>query len=625
MAEDVHGEAIDRRIETLVWAQAARTPHAQAVESAAGSMTYGELVAAAEGVAARLRAQGVARGSMVGIHLERSSRMLVALLGVLRAGGIYIPLDPAFPAERLRHMIRDSRLAHVVSEAALEDVDPDAGCRRLLVEDLVEAGAGRPAKDPDPAPTGSPGDLAYVLYTSGSTGLPKGVAIEHRSVVNFLLSMQREPGIRAGDRLLAVTTLSFDISVLELFLPLCAGATVVIASRDDAMDGTALRSLVEGREITIMQATPSSWRLLIEAGWTGSAGFRALCGGEALPVDLATALGARCAELWNMYGPTETTIWSTLWRVPADCPRILVGKPIANTQVHVVDKAGRRAPPGIPGEICIGGAGVARGYLHRDELTAERFVPDPFSDVPGARLYRTGDQGRLLPDGNLECRGRLDGQVKIRGYRIETGEVEAQLLAHPALARAVVVAREDPPGDARLVAYVVMDSPTGASDAELASHLRRHLPNYMVPQQFVRMDRIPLLPNGKVDRNALPAPPAPTVSTQPSPESRSSDDPRVAYLMATWSELLGTQASPEDNFFELGGHSMLAVQMANRVSRETGHRIRVLPLATQTLRQLAVDLPLGRLEAADGRQGALAGALHRGRAVIDRLFHGSGN
>lgn len=584
MSQAVSRDDIESRIEDLVWAQAGRTPDAIAAEFGASSLSYRALVSAAELAAARLREQGVTRGTMVGIHLERSLDMLVALLAVMRAGGTYTPLDPDFPPDRLQHMVSDSGLGHVVTQSSLADDAPAGDYRKLLVEDLLAAGDASDASIGD----GTGSDLAYVLYTSGSTGLPKGVAIEHRSVVNFLLSMQRAPGLSADDRLLAVTTLSFDIAGLELYLPLVVGATVVIATRDEAMDGEALRGLIDTRRITTMQATPSSWRLLVEAGWNGAAGFKALCGGEAMPMDLAAALNARCGELWNMYGPTETTVWSTLWRVPADCRQMLVGKPIANTHVYILDKSGRRVPAGIPGEICIGGDGVGRGYLNRDELTVERFVPDPFSDVPGVRLYRTGDQGRLLPDGNLECRGRLDSQVKVRGYRIELGEIEQVLLSADGVERAVAIAREDVPGDVRLVGYVVAGDGATVDEHALFEHARGKLPGYMVPQHLVWMDAIPLLPNGKVDRKLLPAPAGRERAKAAMPADMS---PATRYLLRVCAEIVGDDVVPDDNFFDAGGHSMLAVKLVNRVHKDTGVRLNLLMLASSTLAQLADALP----------------------------------
>lgn len=429
-----------------------------------------------------------------------------------------------------------------------------------------------------------------MLYTSGSTGMPKGVALEHRNVANFLLSMQREPGMTPQDRIVAVTTLSFDIAALELYLPLVTGATVVIASREEASDGGSLRALIDSHGATVMQATPTTWRLLIDAGWQGSPGFKVLCGGEPLPPDLARMLLERCGQLWNMYGPTETAVWSTVHRVTAGDEPVPIGRPIANTRVYVLDRSGRPVPTGILGELFIAGAGVARGYLNLPQLTAEKFLRDPYSKDAGARMYRTGDLGRYLPDGNLEFRSRLDNQIKIRGFRVELGDVEAALESHVAVKQAVARIVELRPGDRRLVAYVLpfAEAPT---HAELRDYLRTRLPQYMVPQHLPVVREFPLTPNGKVDRNALPMPPAEPSSVTGMAGPDAPVDPRVSYLTQVWSEVLGVAVSPDDNFFDLGGHSMLAVHMVNRVAADTGVRIKLVRLASQDLAALAVDLP----------------------------------
>src|SRR6185312_9283543 len=383
-----------------------------------------------------------------------------------------------------------------------------------------------------PALSVDPASTAYVIYTSGSTGRPKGVAIPHRAVANFLASMAERPGLHADDRLLAVTTLSFDIAVLELLGPLGVGGCVVLATREQAMDGDALKTLL--------------------AGWQGGPDFRALCGGEALAPDLATALRARCGALWNMYGPTETTVWSTCAQVAPDQP-ITIGTPIANTTVWVLDERRQPCPLGVPGELWIGGAGVALGYLHRPELTAERFVADPFSAEPGARLYRTGDRGRWRADGTLEHLGRADFQIKLRGFRIEPGEIEAQLAGHPPVTQALVMVREDRPGDARLVAYLASEAPV--DEAALRSRLRERLPEYMLPQHFVVLAALPLLPNGKIDRARLPAPlaAAPAVARA---APRDELERQIAQAMAA--VLGGLEPGLDDDFFEHGGHSLLA-------------------------------------------------------------------
>src|SRR5690606_11479277 len=419
-------------------------------------------------------------------------------------GAGYVPLDPAFPQERLAYMVGDASLAALVTQREHAGRFDLRGRPVLALDGLAaELDATAPQRV---APEGGhdPESVAYVIYTSGSTGKPKGVQVPHRAVSNFIVAMQASPGIGPDDRLVAVTTLSFDIAVLELFLPLSVGAEVVRAARATAMDGELLSALLRDRQATLMQATPATWRVLIDAGWKGGADFRVLCGGEPLPPDLARALVARSGALWNLYGPTETTVWSTSCQVTDPDRGISIGRPIANTTVWVLDEQGQPCPLGVPGELCIGGDGVTLGYLGRADLTAERFVADPYSDQPGAKLYRTGDRGRWRADGTLEHLGRLDFQVKVRGYRIELGEIETALAACPGVAQAIVITREDRPGDVRIVAYVVPRGGIMPGAAELRDHLRADLPDYMVPQHFVALEQMPLLPNGKLDRKALP-------------------------------------------------------------------------------------------------------------------------
>lgn len=603
---EVPASAADSRVDQLISAQIARTPDAIAAVHGSRSLSYRDLGRQSDRAAARLRALGVARGTLVGVHLERSVEMLVAVIAVMKTGAAYVPLDPDFPADRLGHMVADAGLAVVVSQPSLADVAPPGDYRRVHVAQLLEQqdeAADEPTPvAPDPPQSGNGSDLVYVLYTSGSTGIPKGVAIEHRNVANFLLSMQGEPGMDAQDRIVAVTTLSFDIAALELYLPLVTGATVVIASREEASDGGSLRALIDSNGATVMQATPTTWRLLIDAGWQGSPGFKVLCGGEPLPPDLARMLLERCGQLWNMYGPTETAIWSTVHRVTDGEEPVPIGRPIANTRVYVLDRSGRPVPTGILGELFIAGAGVARGYLNLPQLTAERFLRDPYSKDAGARMYRTGDLGRYLPDGNLEFRSRVDNQVKIRGFRVELGDVEAALESHAAVKQAVARIVEFRPGDLRLVAYVLPfgEAPT---HADLRDYLRTRLPHYMVPQHLPVVREFPLTPNGKVDRNALPLPQLPPAAGMHTGSS-APVDPRIGYLAAVWSEILGVAAGADDNFFDLGGHSMLAVHMVNRVAAETGVRIKLVRLASQNLAALAVDLPASADAAAPAGGGA---------------------
>jgi amino acid adenylation domain-containing protein len=566
-----------QRVEALFAAQVARAPERAAVVFAGASARYDELEARANRLARCLRKRGVGRGTLVGVSLERSIDMLAAVLGVMKAGGTYVPLDPSYPAGRLALMVEDSKMAVIVGR---RDVAAGLGfeAARTLSPDADAAEIAGESAEAPPAlatPAGAE-DAAYVIYTSGSTGKPKGVRVPHRAVVNFLVSMQREPGLGSEDRLLAVTTLSFDIAELELLLPLIVGATVVLASQDEATDGVALRKLLESSGATVMQATPATWRMLIEAGWKGGPRFRALCGGEAMRPDLAEALLARTGELWNMYGPTETTVWSTCWRVQRPQDGIWIGRPIANTQVHVLDERLTPCPIGVPGEVFIAGDGVALGYLDRPELTAERFVPDPFAAKGGgdARMYRTGDLGRWRADGQLECLGRTDHQVKIRGYRIELGEIETALAARAGISRVVAMAREDRPGDVRLVAYLVLAAGAGAApaDDELRRHLATTLPEYMIPAHFVTLPALPLLPNGKIDRRGLPAPAA-----DARPSSADFVAPRTqteAVVASVFQDLLAiARIGIHDNFFLLGGHSLLAAQGAARLSQLMGQTV----------------------------------------------------
>jgi amino acid adenylation domain-containing protein len=565
-----------------------------ALRSGAHRLSYVVLDRRATQLARALRRRGIGRGMLVGLCVSRAVGMVVAQLGILKAGAAYVPLDPAYPAERLAYMAEDAQLALLVSETEFVPLLDWPRERTLLLDadaSLVHA-ESEAALAPEPALDAQPQDPAYVIYTSGSTGRPKGVRVPHGAVVNFLLSMAREPGLDAGDVLVAVTTLSFDIAVLELLLPLCVGAQVVLASREQVLDGRALRALLESSAASVMQATPSSWRMLIESGWQGSPGFKALIGGEALAPDLAQQLLARCGSLWNLYGPTETTVWSSCWKVVAPEQGIRIGRPIANTQVHVLDEHGQRCPIGVAGEIFIGGAGVTLGYHDRPELTAQRFVRDPFSDAPQARMYRTGDRGRWTHDGQLEHLGRLDDQVKVRGHRIELGEIESVLAEHAQVARAVVIVREDRPGDARLVAYVVARQGASAPDATgLREHLRSRLPSYMLPQHFIALAELPLLPNGKIDRKALPAPAQ--VTDEHSAASNELPQTTAEQLVAQiWQELLNIpHVVRTDNFFDLGGHSLLAMRALHLLQQRAGIVLELRRLVFENLAQIAATPP----------------------------------
>jgi len=557
-------DPLRRPVHRMFEAQAKRTPDAVAVGFEGETLTYAGLNARANRLAHHLRALGVGPEVMVGLCVERGVDMVVGLLGVLKAGGAYVPLDPGFPPQRLAFMLDDARVPVLVTQSPLRDRLSGHEAYVVCLDDAREALDAMPAGDPDGG--AGPDHLAYAIYTSGSTGTPKGVMIPHRALTNFLLSMAREPGLTESDTLLAVTTLSFDIAALEVFLPLTVGARVEVVGRETAIDGVRLAGRLEEVGATVMQGTPASWRLLLESGWEGDSGLTALCGGEALTRELAERLLAKTRVVWNMYGPTETTIWSTLARVETGQGPVPVGRPIANTRAYVLDAHLRPVPVGVAGELYLGGVGLARGYHGRPELTAERFLADPFGPNPGARLYRTGDLAKYRSDGVIECLGRVDGQVKVRGYRVELGEVESALAGLPSVREAAAVAREDGSGENRLVAYIVPRGDAVPTEAEMRAWLRDRLPEYMVPSAFVTLDALPLTPNGKVDRKALPDPEPPRGEGGGYVPPRG---PIEEALVGIWAEVLGRETvGVFDNFFEVGGHSLLAAQLLARV-RET--------------------------------------------------------
>jgi amino acid adenylation domain-containing protein len=552
---------VHRRIET----QAERTPDAIALTCAGESHTYSELNAQANRLARRLRALGVGPEVLVGLCVGRSAAMVVGLLAVLKAGGAYVPLDPAYPAERLAFMLEDAHASVILTEQRLRDDLPDGEARVVCLDG--DWGAIDAESDANLEGGAAAANLAYVIYTSGSTGRPKGVQVTHGALANLLQSMRGLLSMSERDTLLAVTTLSFDIAALEIFLPLSVGARVELVDRDVAADGSRLAARLDDPRITFVQATPATWRMLLEAGWRGKPTLTMLCGGETLPRALADRLLEKGAALWNVYGPTETTIWSSAWRVEAGETPISIGRPIANTRLYVLDKRLRTVPIGVIGELYIGGAGLARGYRERPGLTAEQFIPDPFGTLPGGRLYRSGDLARWWPDGTLECLGRVDHQVKIRGFRVELGEIEAALARHPAVRETVVAAHPDPSGEMSLAAYV---APRDSADPSIAAELRRWLlgaiPEYMVPETFVFLDALPLTPNGKIDRQALPDPgrARPRADADFVPPR----GPIEAAVAEIWTSLLGAETvGAHDNFFERGGHSLLAVQLLSRLRR----------------------------------------------------------
>jgi amino acid adenylation domain-containing protein len=568
-------------VHELIEAQAIKTPEAVAVVFEQQRLSYRELNSRANQLANHLRGLGVGPEVLVGVCIERSMEMLIGLLGVLKAGGAYVPLDPTYPKDRLLFMVDDAGLKVLLTQESLKWIWSGLPLELICLDrdwPLI-----RSSERKDTSLSVRPENLAYVIYTSGSTGRPKGVQISHRAIVNFVCSIRSSPGIAAEDRLLAVTTISFDIAGLELYVPLSTGGRVVLASRLAAMYGPDLARLIADEDITVMQATPVTWRLLLESGWKGKTDLKILCGGEALPRDLADELLARGASVWNMYGPTETTIWSTVSRVEPRRAQITVGHPIANTEVYILDGNLQPLPVGVVGGLYIGGDGLARGYLNRPDLTSDRFVAHPFK--AGERLYNTGDLARYRSDGAIECQGRADHQVKIRGYRIELGEIEVVLRQYDGIGDARVVVREDVPGDPRLVGYVVLTPGSTLQTSGAGNFLKEKLPDYMIPVLVV-LDRLPLTPNGKLDARALP-PPSPADSTIEESFEEPQDEVEK-FLAEMWQQLLGVErVGVYDNFLDLGGHSLLAMQAVARIEKQLGVRIDVREFAFQTLGQLA--------------------------------------
>ena len=554
----------DKRVHELIGEQTARTPDAVAVTYEGQNLTYAELDRRSNRLARYLIKIGVTPGSLVGISLERSLDMMVALLAVWKAGAAYLPLDPTYPRERLEFILEETSLSTLLTHSKLVANLPVFETNLVCLDRDSVLIAREPETNPHVAAEAD--SLAYTIYTSGSTGKPKGVQVTHRNVVNLLCSMRQKPGLQSHDRLLAVTTLSFDIAALELFLPLITGAQVVLASKSACSDGRLIVKLIEDSRATVMQATPATWRLLLEAGWAGAPSFKILCGGESLPRELANQLVSR-GEVWNMYGPTETTIWSATSRVEAGEGPVTIGPPIHNTQFYILDHREQPVPIGVPGELFIAGEGVARGYYKNPELTSARFVPDKFVDDPSRRMYRTGDLARYRPNGTIEFLGRLDNQVKVRGFRIELGEIESVLARHPAVGESAVVAQEDEPGMKRLVAYIVAGDKERPSPDDLRDWIAHSLPDYMVPSIFSFLPSLPQTPNGKVDRKALAQ-----LRTRDFIDARAFVAPRNALeerLSAICAEVLQLdELSTSDSLFDLGADSVHLFQIIARAARD---------------------------------------------------------
>ena len=555
-------------VATMFEAQAERSPYAIALVGESGSLSYRLLNARANRLAHELIARGVGPEHLVALAMPRSSDLVMALLAIQKAGAAYLPLDPDYPAERLADMLDDAKPVITLTTQALAERLPATASSRIVLDHpaTIASLADRSAANPqaqDRTHPRTPEDPAYVIYTSGSTGRPKGVVVTHTNLSNFIAAMQARLGLGAADRLLAVTTIGFDIAGLELYLPLVSGARVILPSQAVARHPPSLARLIAGSGANILQATPALWQMLLSHDADVLRGLRILVGGEALTGHMARELKRIGYDLTNLYGPTETTVWSTaaeLGEADVDAPPI--GRPIRNTQVYVLDAALQPVPAGVSGDLYIAGTGLARGYLSRPGMTAERFVANPFGP-PGSRMYRTGDLARWRADGSLDFLGRSDRQVKIRGFRIELGEIDAALASHPAVAQVAVVAREDRPGDKRLVAYLSPVPGQRLDAAMLRQHLAGTLPDYMVPAAFVTLDALPLTPNGKLDRKALPAPGA---TAAPRKAGRAPRNPTEEVLCSLFAETLGLPSIDIDsNFLELGGDSLLFVRLASKV------------------------------------------------------------
>ncbi|MBC7982776.1 MAG: amino acid adenylation domain-containing protein [Candidatus Obscuribacterales bacterium] len=593
----------------LVTMQVARTPNSRAVVCGARVMTYQELELASNQLARVLQCRGLAPHTRIAVLLDRSVEMVVALLAVQKAGSAYVPLDPAYPVERLAHVFDNARPAAILSTAQIiARFSPSSAITILLDKESLAIASESSA----PLKTAVvPEDIAYVIYTSGSTGAPKGVQIPHRAVVNFLWAMRRQPGVSADDTLVSVTTISFDIAVLEIFLPLIVGAKVVVAEEKDIADGRALLQLLRQHSATVLQATPVTWQMLIDAGWNGDPHIKMLCGGEAMSRKLAENLLARGSELWNLYGPTETTVWSSALRVEHGEGPVPIGPPIANTQFYVLDADMSEVPPGEVGELYIGGDGVGVGYLGQAELTAQRFLHDPFCSEPDARLYRTGDIVRMqlssANDHRFDFLGRADQQIKLRGFRIELGEIEAALLRHSNVEQAVTVVGQAPSGEPAIWAYVNLQPSLAPSPCalpasmlgEMRAILARMLPLYMHPAAIIALPHFPRTPNGKIDRRSLPSPMSVLDSLENSSHASAHSDLDATSpsevenrLNAIWNSVLGSRPLDSTaNFFAVGGDSLLATRLLVRIEAEFGTRLSLAMLfSAPSIREQALLL-----------------------------------
>ncbi|GAB1268194.1 hypothetical protein NBRC116493_14470 [Aurantivibrio infirmus] len=602
----------DANLLSLISEQAKISANKIAINCDGEKLTFKELEENSNKFANYLQHKGVKPGNLIGLCIDRSNDMVTALLGILKSGCAYVPLDPEYPSDRLHYMVEDSQMTHLVLLEKYSKLFDDQ--LEFVVLDQVqgEIELQSPNYDGVKIDNNSP---AYIIYTSGSTGKPKGVIVQHEAVTNFLLSMAEKPGLNADDKLLAITTLSFDIAVLELYLPLIVGATCVIATAEQAVDGMKLLDLIKSEQITFLQATPTRWRMLIAAGWDANNPLKALTGGEALQQDLSQEIFSNCTELWNMYGPTETTVWSTVYQITDGEAKVLIGKPIQNTEIYILDSNLQAVPIGVSGELYIGGLGVTQGYLNREELTAERFIKHPLSE---GKLYRTGDKVRYLADGNIEYLGRLDSQVKLRGFRIELGEIETSMRKHPNIKDCALTIREPAPGDFRLIAFVVWEG-NAITLTELRKFLRQWMPSHMIPQSIEDIDELPRTPNGKLDRKSLPD----VFSSVSEASSYVEPNTETSICLAKlWAETIRIpKVGLTDNFFDLGGHSILSMQVIHKVKEQYDVFLSPRDLLMESLEQHAAKIDASK------QQGQVAVAAEsetaapkKKKGLISKLF-----
>jgi amino acid adenylation domain-containing protein len=554
--------------------QTQRTPAATALQYGSEKLSYLELNHKVNQLASHLRALGASAGVLVGISLPRSMDMVIAVLAVLKSGAAYVPLDPQYPANRLSFMLEDAGCPLLIG---LEKTHTDLAFQGQLVALDTQSGtifSGTGIANVQPACRAD--DLAYIIYTSGSTGKPKGVEIEHQAVVNLILALQAAFQIQVGSVFLSVVSLSFDMSVLDMFLPLSSGACLVVAAREDTINPERLLNAIAHHGATVLQATPATWKMLLDAGLPERRSLSALIGGDALPQDLAEALEERLGSVWNLYGPTEAAVYTSIARYLGGKP--LIGKALVNTEILILNAAGQPVPSGQAGELHIAGVCLARGYRNRPELTADKFIPHPWAAVSGARLYKTGDLARMTNSGDIECLGRIDRQVKIRGHRIELGEIEALLRKCVGVRDVAVIDVLDSSAQKSLVAYYV-ETDQGAKPAQLRNQLRLQLPSFMVPAKFIALAGLPLTPNNKVDVQALRVKDAELHAQAQALEDSDIEVESGAVqdqVKALWCQALRCQEiDPDDNFFDLGGHSLMAVSLTMRLEEKFGT---VIPL-----------------------------------------------